>query len=320
MHPLLHAGFDFAKLIKKVILFVILLGALNLIIYIPLHQMANRKNGGQRLSQINYMLNLKGDLYIFGASGARCHYDTRIIENELGLRSFNAGLNGKNAAYQLGLLKMQLKHHTPKVIIYETGDISEYSAKGRFGIEELYPYFYEYSDIRKMVGEKNKLDLLKFAFSLYVHNQQLFTIVGDYFGRHSINPTGYHPLDGYANEDEVQIAKKRQQKRDMLNVDPYLEDCLMEFIQICKKNGIDLYLFKSPWLCRVDFPGTRRIKQIASDERIPFYDFANDPKYFNRMEYFSDATHLNFIGAEEYTKDVVKVLKPRIKHKSHSQN
>ena len=96
----------------------------------------HKSYGGNSGAQINHIIRTKYDAYIFGASRASHHYDPSIIEDKLGLSCFNAGDDGKNATYQLGILQMLLKKHTPKLIVYEIGDLTP-SLDG--GTVDLYP-------------------------------------------------------------------------------------------------------------------------------------------------------------------------------------
>ena len=51
------------------------------------------------------------------------------------------------------------------------------------------------------------------------------------------------------------------------------------------------------------------ILEICNRENIKFLDFANDSKYVHQNKYFKDGLHLNANGADEFTKDLICVLK-----------
>lgn len=52
----------------------------------------------------------------------------------------------------------------------------------------------------------------------------------------------------------------------------------------------------------------RPVKEICERLYITFIDYSNDPKYVHNDRYFKDGNHMNAIGADEFTKDLVKTL------------
>ena len=51
------------------------------------------------------------------------------------------------------------------------------------------------------------------------------------------------------------------------------------------------------------------IKKTCYRRNTPFVDYSTDKKYIHHYKYFKDGTHLNAIGADEFTKDLIKDLK-----------
>ena len=51
------------------------------------------------------------------------------------------------------------------------------------------------------------------------------------------------------------------------------------------------------------------VEDICKKKHIAFYNFSNSPKYVHHDEYFKDGNHMNADGADEFTKDLVKVLR-----------
>ena len=56
------------------------------------------------------------------------------------------------------------------------------------------------------------------------------------------------------------------------------------------------------------------IKEICHRRNIPFIDYSNDKKYIHQYQYFKDGVHLNAFGADEFTKDLVKILQRSCKN------
>ena len=53
------------------------------------------------------------------------------------------------------------------------------------------------------------------------------------------------------------------------------------------------------------------VRNICLQRNIPLIDFSNNPKYVGNNVYFKDGAHLNARGADEFTKDLIHVLKKR---------
>ena len=52
------------------------------------------------------------------------------------------------------------------------------------------------------------------------------------------------------------------------------------------------------------------VKEICEKQHIPFIDYSNDnPKYVHNDSYFKDGSHMNAKGAEEFTNDLIKLLR-----------
>ena len=54
------------------------------------------------------------------------------------------------------------------------------------------------------------------------------------------------------------------------------------------------------------------IKEMCNKNNVVFIDFSNDPKYVHQDDYFKDGSHLNEKGADEFTKDLIQIIKTHI--------
>lgn len=61
--------------------------------------------------------NAKEDIIILGPSVARNSLNSQMIQDSLGLTTYNAGANAQEFPYYLTELEILLKRHTPKIII-----------------------------------------------------------------------------------------------------------------------------------------------------------------------------------------------------------
>lgn len=103
-------------------------------------------------------------------------------------------------------------------------------------------------------------------------------------------------------------AQSRYQ-RHMDNKDEYFLperiDNLYDILQFCKDNGITAVLITTPYtsyysdLFSDEFKGEfyQTINTIAGETGVPYYDYSEDERFSGKLEYFSDADHLNKDGA-----------------------
>ncbi|MCK9333963.1 MAG: hypothetical protein M0Q99_01450 [Candidatus Cloacimonetes bacterium] len=284
---------------QKAIVFLALSWIISSSIYYGLNYMYMRSYGGNSGAQINHVIRTQYDAYIFGASRASHHYDPSIIEGKLGLSCFNAGDDGKNATYQFGILQMLLKKHTPKLIIYEIGDLTP-SLDG--GTIDLYPYYYNDPDIRRILIVRDKWAKVKFTFPLYAYNRKIFNVSKGYLKSSPPFRTGYRPIPGVMHPGEVQrIAASAKSISTSELVDSHAVSSLCSFANICRDRGIDLIFSYSPSYVPSKPIGMDVIHSIAMDYNIPVMLYGETPQFSYKPQLFKDAGHLNDNGAMLFT-------------------
>jgi hypothetical protein len=303
-------SYIFNSSIKKVALKAIAFLALSWIIsssfYYGLNYMYMKSYGGNSGAQINHIIRTKYDAYIFGASRASHHYDPSIIEDKLGLSCFNAGDDGKNATYQLGILQMLLKKHTPKLIVYEIGDLTP-SLDG--GTVDLYPYYYRNEDIKNILETRDKWAVVKFVFPLYAYNRKFLTISKGFFKSSQPYETGFRPLVGEMHQGEIiRISESLRQSSSIKDVDPYAVASLRSFVHECRERGIDLIFSYSPSYVPSEPTGMDVVRLIAMDSDIPLVLNGENNQFNLNPKLFKDAGHLNANGARLFTQLFVDSL------------
>lgn len=284
----------------KFFAFLFLTWLVSTAIYYGLNYMYMSSYGGNSGAQINHVIRTRYDAYIFGASRASHHYDTEILEDILGMSFFNAGDDGKNATYQLGLLKMLIVKHTPKLIIYEIGDLTS-SLDG--GTVDLYPYYYSNSDIRDILIKRDRWAKLKFLFPLYAYNRKLFSVSKGFLKASPPFTTGFRPIQGEMHPGELQrISESSRNPINTELLDPQATASFRSFVSICKENEIQLVFSFSPSFVPRSPIGMDMIQVIARDESIPIFHYGESPVFCYNPKLFKDAGHLNEEGARLFTK------------------
>lgn len=122
-----------------------------------------------------------------------------------------------------------------------------------------------------------------------------------------------HAQEYEINVEEFARAASERYSRHFDNKDEYfmperIEE-LYEIIAFCQKNDITPVLITTPFsnyyaeLVPQEFLQEFRaaIDKIASDTGVNYYDYSHDGRFYENLEYFSDADHLNDEGALYFT-------------------
>lgn len=291
---------EIGKFTRKILMFLGIFWVLSTAVYGVVNYMYFHSYGGNSGAQINHVIQSEYDAYVFGASRAVHHYDTGILSKSLGLRCFNAGDDGKNATYQLGLLKMLLEKHKPKLIIYEIGDLST-TLNG--GTVDLYPYYYRYKDVRHLLIERDPWVTIKLLFPLYAYNRKVFSVTKSYLHASPPSKTGFRPLKGSMLPAEVEkYNTQSKQAIELAPIDSKAKNSFHEFVTTCKRAHIALVFCYSPTYMPHKPAGLQYIKDVAAQAGISLYLYGEDGDFNYHPELFKDASHLNTIGAEKFTK------------------
>jgi len=277
--------------------------AMNWLIYIPLSIMYFRSYGGNSGAQINNVLRQTTDVFIFGSSRASHHYDPELIEEATGLTAFNAGDDGKNAVYQLGLLEMLLIHHKPKLILYEVGSLNSHMDGGDV---DLFPYYFRDHQIKKLLTKRDPYASVKFFAPCYAYNGKVFNISLGYLFHTKPFKTGFRPLSGRMSSEEIKRNEDVVPHENCYSdLDPLTLSSFTEFTEICKMQGIKLIYVVSPtYIGNLPY-GIKKIEEIAKNYNIQFINYASDLRFCRNPFLFVDSEHLNLDGAKQFTSDFV---------------
>lgn len=296
--PLSTSNSDLTIIIFKLAAGVMVFWVLSFGIYLILDYMYFRTDSGTTGAQINHIIKSSFDGYIMGASRAAHHYDTKAISDKLGFRFFNAGDDGKNATYQLGLLKMMIKNHVPKVIIYEIGDMSPSLDKGSI---DLYPYYYKDEEIKFLLNQRDKWAKVKFLLPIFVYNRKLFPVLYWYYSSVPPPTNGYRPLQGSMHSAEQEALSKLEYRTGTSIIDPNAYYSFQQFIRTCKDLDIKLVLAYSPSYVPSDPSGYDVILSIATKHNLPVYNYGQDKRFNWDPQLFKDSTHMNESGARIFS-------------------
>lgn len=248
------------------------------------------------------------DILVFGSSRAIHHYNAKMMEDSLHMTCYNCGNDGSGIVLSYGRLLMVKERKTPKIIIQDvesTFDLLENDnhqyfdwLKARYdrnGIHEIFDTI-DPTEKYKMMSHIYRYNT-KFVQNLFVYLTSISTDAGI---------KGFRPLEGEL--DTMKINKKKMDADDnSYQFDKVKLGFVNQFIEAA--GDAQIYFVVSPIWYGADTLQYLPIKNICRQRGIPFIDFSNDPKYVHQNKYFKNGTHLNSRGADQFTHDIIEILR-----------
>lgn len=246
------------------------------------------------------------DILIFGSSRAIHHYNPQIITDSLGMSCYNCGQDGNGIILFYGLWQMIKQHHKPKMIIYDVStsfDLYEGESNQRY--LGWLRADYDRPGIKEIFAEIDPTERYKMMSFLYRYNSKFMQNITDYVHPiFAIEGNGYLPLKG---EMDTMKIKKPDEVGRIPAYDKTKLDYLIKLIDDAK--DVKICFVASPIWYGMNRETFKPIKDICIAKCIPFVDFSNNSKYVQKNKFFSDGSHLNALGADEFTKDLIAEIK-----------
>lgn len=257
------------------------------------------------------------DLIIFGSSRGENDVITWMLQDSLGLDSYNLSYGGSSVEYQEYVLEMLLKYNKkPKYIIKLLDDDFELMYKDAHGngkgfrVDALHPLV-KYKDVRDelvKIGDKN--GIMSNLFVLHQLSKTNYDIrpqppLNDTLLKFGANPVNVHNSNfdwAYYNTSPI-YNRKREQKIEI--------DKLIKFQKTCAENNITLVFATAPVYRKMSDGWCKRMKQLTLPTTHFYVHDINDERFKN-MWNFGDLSHLNTKGSIIYTDGLIKYLKKAV--------
>jgi hypothetical protein len=243
------------------------------------------------------------DIIMMGSSRMQHHYVPQIFEDPLGMTCYNAGMDGNGILLSYGFLGMILERYTPKMIIYDVSGFDMYVDDNTKYLDFMKPYYHsEHESVAGIFNDVDAMERWKMCSSLYRYNSKLFQFIGDNIHTTSTLEKGYGPIYRTINYDpQVSIDENKKREVDTLKL-----DYLVKFIELTRKNDVNLVFVASPTYfgeARAAFNAP--IRQLTDQEGVVFLDHFYDSLICSSKEYWSDGTHMNDKGARVFSQKIV---------------
>lgn len=293
------------KFISKIILLFVIIAITDCVIGVGMNYVVNHiQVGGQ--GRDNYICcRAEEDILIFGSSRAVHHYNATMLEDSTGLSCYNCGDDGNGIILSYGRLIMAKERHQPKIIIQDVATSFDLLKNDNHKYLGWLKARYNRNGISKIFDDIDKTERYKMLCQSYRYNSKFLQNLFVYFTSIS-NDTGikgFRPINDAF--DPMKISKNT--KSEAYEFDSLKVNFLNKFIDLSK--GSKLVFIVSPMWYGMDTAKLQPLIDLCKSRNIRLIDFSNDPKYVHNDIYFHDGSHLNARGADEFTRDLIKVLR-----------
>lgn len=312
------------KFIKHIFYFVlpILILAYPLDVLISSQLKKSRTFAFGELTTWNDLYNgrVSADLVIYGSSRAWVHFDPKIFESELGLPTYNLGIDGHNFWLQYYRHQLLMKLNKKPTTIIQSIDVFTLQKREKlFNKRQFLPYMLFNPELKEFTKTYKGYSTFDYYIPLYRYfgnskalNETIYTTFSNNRKSDKGRIQGYKgnegPWIGNLKEDKVKWSGYEA------NIDQQSLELFIQFLEECKSEGINVILVYSP----VYIEGQNFIKNtneiislfetIARDRNIEFMNYSNSEIAENK-KLFYNVLHLNKTGAELFSKELVKDLK-----------
>lgn len=294
------------KFILKVVLFLLIMAAVDRAIGACFDYMAFHPKGGYVRHHLYITDKTKDDILVFGSSRAMHHYNSAIISDSLKMSCYNCGQDGNGIILNYGQYILLKKRYSPKLILYDVSPDCDLMAR-----EDNHKYLgwlkmqYDKEGIKDIFEAVDKTEPLKMTSKLYRYNYNPLQFLSDYFHPvYHIDATGYVP----SGHKELDLKKVLNHKEKDLEIDSLKLSYLHQLMKDIDGKTKVIFIASPIWYGMPE-KNLTPFKQLSEQYGCEFVDFANDPKYVHNNKLFNDGKHLNAQGADEFSKDLCGRLK-----------
>lgn len=260
---------------------------------------------GERVAKSEYVLNrVEADVVVLGSSRAESHYDCSVIKQYFpDFSVFNCGVDGQQFYYTCAVFNSIMDRYTPKIIIWDFSN----NDLGKTDVENLtllYPH-YSVSDFIRLLLDKHDAKL-RFALmsNCYKYSGTASRIIRAMFLSESHNmgfvarPTKNRSVGFVADGKYGEFSPIVAEKADMLS------SCFKR----AHDAGTTICVCASPSYVKFDgiSPTIEFLKNESEKYGFVFFDGSILPDFIRKDEYWYDSRHLNVLGAEEYSRIVMR--------------
>lgn len=259
---------------------------------------------------------LNADIAVYGSSRAWVHFNTPMMTDSLHKECYNLGIDGHNFWLQYLRHKIYFANNPkPKTILFSVDYSTLIRRTDLYNYYQFMPYMLWDETIYELTQGMKGFDWFDYHIPLwrYVGEYNLFSGVL----KHQTLTQIEQREKGYAGEKsswngDFDLAKQSMESYQVEIDTPSLE-LFRFFLSNCKADGIDVKLVYAPIYHEgLQFiSNNAELKQLfqmlADEQNFDFWDYSNHPISMDKSKFYN-AAHMNVIGANEFTQEIIKAL------------
>lgn len=245
------------------------------------------------LGVINKALADSSELLVLGSSRALHHYDSKVLEEALGLSCYNGGIGGHGLLYSYALLAERVSRHKPKIVVLDISPNVLVDPKALDKLTVFLPLTNHSKPFSEIVQLNPAISPISRHINSVKYNSILYDLVLSHFATTNLDK-GFVPIKGTINLSTYRPVFGKKLFDNALN-----RKYLQRIVEICRENQMKMIMVISPSYDDFDSNGTIKefLKRFAAETSVPLFDFSGDKDFVNRPELFKDQLHLNGKGA-----------------------
>lgn len=304
---------------KKIVLFLfkclaVSFGALSILFLLNCRYEQVMETPYSDADKFNYMDSNYNNIQIcnIGSSHGEYAFTYKNLEKNMGYECFNFAMASQTYDYDYAILSMYQDHFSDPCLMFIP--VSYFSFNNEVVDEEekqfLAAKYYTFLSPRYIPSYDPYIDLVTHQLPILSAGEDLIKILPSF------------SLKAHAAEAEASFREKAQNRyhRHMDNKEEYFLperiDNLYDILAFCKENSITPVLITTPYtgLYSDLFPEKfkeefrRTVNAISAESSVPYYDYSEDERFSDRLDYFSDADHLNENGAIYFMQIIEKEI------------
>lgn len=266
---------------------------------------------------------IKSDIVISGSSRAWNHISPKFIESNLGMSTYNLGIDGRDFIIQYCRYKIYEKYSKkkPKYILQVEGLGSTIRNKLTM-LEQFIPYLNN-PEIKKTTSFYTVFDFKDYYIPLfkYIHEKDIALYgLRNIFNKDVLDNGRYKGFMAFDKKWDSAFYnfKAANPLGIRMRIDPLIYKLFDDFLTNCKKNNIKIILIYTPEniqaqrLCLNRDTVIQLYRDFSKKYNFPFLDYSNDSICY-KTKYFFNSQHLNKEGVEIFNKHLVSDLRKIIK-------
>lgn len=300
---------------------IVCLGTLFLLFALNKRYMQVRENPYSDANKFHFIKSTYNDIQIcnLGSShGEYAFYYNGLMKGR-GYECFNFAMSSQTYDYDYAILSMYRQYFSEQCLMFIP--ISYFSFNNEVTNEEeaqfLNAKYYTFLSPKYIPGYNPYIDIITHYFPVLSAKEEIIKLFPTFSFKVSAAES-QAPKGDTEKEAEFREKAKNRYHRHMDDKEEYFLDerirNLYDILSFCKENGITAVLITTPYTglyselfseeYKKEFSGI--VQTIAEDTGTPYYDYSEDVRFADNLEYFSDADHLNTEGAAVFMEVIEK--------------